>query len=297
MSYPPPFLKGGRGDINEEIMGLETNRIPFYKMHGGGNDFVLVDHRRPLIPEAEQPRFARRVCARQVGVGADGLILLEPGIKADFSWRFYNADGSEPEMCGNGGRCAARLAVMLGIASPRLSFETLAGIIKAEVKDRNVRLELTGIEDFRLYQEIPINGKTLTGHFLRVGVPHVVVPVQDLEQVPVTFWGKIVRFHPMFQPGGTNVNFINFQGPQTLEVRTYERGVEDETLACGTGAVAAALIAARMGYAVSPVSVNTRGGDVLTVYFKLQGETFQEVSLEGEALVVCQGELWVDELK
>jgi diaminopimelate epimerase len=278
-------------------MDLETKRIPFYKMHGGGNDFVLVDHRRALIPEGEQPRFARRVCARQVGVGADGLILIEPGNKADFRWRFYNADGSEAEMCGNGGRCAARLAVMLGIAPPKLSFETLAGIMHAEVQDREVRLQLAGIEDFRLYQEIPINGKNLTGHFLQVGVPHVVVPVPDLEQVPVTFWGKIVRFHPMFQPAGTNVNFIKFQGSQALEVRTYERGVEDETLACGTGAVAAALIAARLGHVVSPVQVNTRGGETLTVHFKLQGEDFRDVFLEGEALVVCQGELWVDELK
>jgi diaminopimelate epimerase len=278
-------------------MGLETKRISFFKMHGGGNDFVLIDHRQPVIPEADQPRFARRVCARQVGVGADGLILIEPGDKADFKWRFYNADGSEAEMCGNGGRCAARLAVMLGIAPPKLSFETLAGIMHAEVEGRKVRLELTGIEDFRLYQEIPINGKTLTGHFLKVGVPHVVVPVPELDQVPVAFWGKIIRFHQMFQPAGANVNFINFQGSQALEVRTYERGVEDETLACGTGAVASALIAARLGYAVSPVAVNTRGGEVLTVHFKLQSETFKEVLLEGEALVVCQGEIYVDELK
>ncbi len=278
-------------------MDLETKRIPFYKMHGGGNDFVLVDHRRALIPEAKQPRFARRVCARQVGVGADGLILIEGSDQADFRWRFYNADGSEAEMCGNGGRCAARLAVMLGIAPPNLSFETLAGIMHAEVKDREVRLELTGIEDFRLYQEIPINGKTVTGHFLKVGVPHVVVPVPDLEQVPVTFWGKVVRFHPLFQPAGTNVNFINLQGSRALEVRTYERGVEDETLACGTGAVASALIAARLGHVQSPVAVQTRGGETLTVHFQLQGETFKEVFLEGEALVVCQGELWVDELK
>jgi diaminopimelate epimerase len=278
-------------------MDLENNRIPFYKMHGGGNDFVLVDHRRALIPAADQPRFARRVCARQVGVGADGLILMEASDKADFCWRFYNADGSQAEMCGNGGRCAARLAVMLGMAPPNLSFETLAGIIKAEVKDKDVRLELAGIEDFRLYQEIPINGKSLTGHFLKVGVPHVVVPVTDLEQVPVTFWGKIVRFHQLFQPAGTNVNFINFQGPRALEVRTYERGVEDETLACGTGAAASALIAGRLGYVTSPVAVHTRGGEILTVHFKLQGESFKDVYLEGEALVVCQGELWVDELK
>ena len=118
-------------------MDLEAKRIPFYKMHGGGNDFVLIDHRQLMIPEAQQPRFARRVCARQVGVGADGLILLEPGTEADFRWQFYNADGSVAEMCGNGGRCAARFAVLNHLAPAELSFETLAGTIKAEVKGRS----------------------------------------------------------------------------------------------------------------------------------------------------------------
>ena len=113
-------------------------------MHGGGNDFVLIDHRARFIPEAEQPGFARRVCQRQVGIGADGLILLEGSVQADFRWRFYNADGSEPEMCGNGGRCAARFAVMQGITPEKLSFETLAGIIQAEVQGRRVKLTMVG---------------------------------------------------------------------------------------------------------------------------------------------------------
>jgi diaminopimelate epimerase len=272
-------------------------RIPFFKMHGGGNDFVLIDHRRECLPKAEHPGFARRVCARQVGVGADGLILIEDSPVAHFRWRFYNADGSEAEMCGNGGRCAARFAVLNGLAPENLAFETLAGIIRAEVQDRHVRLALTGVEDCRLDQEIPLNGRTLTGHFLKVGVPHVVVPVNDLEHIPVTDWGRTVRFHPLFQPGGTNVNFVHFQGPHALEVRTYERGVEDETLACGTGAVASALIAARLGRAVSPTVVHTRGGELLTIHYRSQGESFTDIYLEGEALVVCQGELWVDELK
>jgi diaminopimelate epimerase len=276
---------------------MDSSRtIPFYKMHGGGNDFVLIDHRRGIIPEADQPRFARAVCARKVGVGADGLILLENSATADFRWRFYNADGSEAEMCGNGGRCAARLAVLLGIAPPKLNFETLAGVIHAEVADRQVRLLMTGVGDFRPDQEIPLNDVVLNGHFLKVGVPHVVVSVPDLEQVPVTSWGHSVRFHRMFQPAGTNVNFVRFQGPHALEVRTYERGVEDETLACGTGAVAAALAAARLGKAASPVAVHTRGGETLTIHFQRQEHAFTDVYLEGRALIVFQGELWVDEL-
>ncbi|MEJ2671558.1 MAG: diaminopimelate epimerase [Deltaproteobacteria bacterium] len=279
-------------------MDLKTNsRIPFYKMHGGGNDFVLIDHRKGFILEAKQPEFVRRVCHRQQGAGADGLILIENCPSADFRWRFYNADGSEPEMCGNGGRCAARCAVMLGIAPPELSFETLAGTIKAEVKGRRVKLLMTGVGEVRLEQNIPLEKETLLGHFMKVGVPHVAVPVTDLEAVPVTQWGRSVRFHPLFAPAGTNVNFICHEGPQAIRIRTYERGVEDETLACGTGAVAAALLAARLGQVSSPVTVHTRGGEDLTIFFASQGDTFNDVFLEGEALVAYQGELWVDELK
>lgn len=276
---------------------MEKNRIPFYKMHGGGNDFVLIDHRERFIPEAEQPRFARRVCHRQLGAGADGLILIEDTPTANFRWRFYNADGSEPEMCGNGGRCAARFAILTGIAPADLSFETLAGTIKAEVKGRRVKLLMAGVGIFILGQSIPLEETTLLGHFLQVGVPHVAVPVADLETAPVTDWGRAVRFHPLFAPAGTNVNFIRVEGPQTLRIRTYERGVEDETLACGTGATASALIAARLGLVVSPVTVHTRGGEALTIYFTPNGEAFSEVYLEGDALVTYQGELWVEELK
>ena len=274
-----------------------TRRIPFYKMHGGGNDFVLIDHRAQFIPAAEQPQFARRVCHRQFGAGADGLILIEDSPTADFRWRFYNADGSEPEMCGNGGRCAARCAVLHGIAPANLSFETLAGVIKAEVKGRQVKLLMAGVGDISLHRTIPLEGDTLVGHFMRVGVPHVAVPVADLDATPVTSWGRAVRFHDLFAPAGTNVNFIRVTGPQELQIRTYERGVEDETLACGTGSVAAALLAARLGQVRSPVSVRTRGGEVLNVYFTPAGEAFTEVYLEGDALVSYQGELWVDELK
>ena len=272
-------------------------RLPFFKMHGGGNDFVLMDHREPHIPEAEQSRFAQRVCAPRVGVGADGLILIENSSLADFRWRFYNADGSEAEMCGNGARCAARFAVIHGIAQPRLTFETLAGLIEAEVLNYQVRVAMADVGGFRLDLAIPLEGETLAGHFMKVGVPHTVVPVDNLEEVPIRRWGREVRFHPMFQPAGTNVNFVRAQSPHQLAVRTYERGVEDETLACGTGAVAAALICARLGEVSSPVAVHTRGGEILTVSFQEHGEKITEVFLEGEALVVYQGELWLDEIK
>lgn len=162
----------------------------------------LHPHRPPgaLLPRPEQPKLARRLCAPKVGVGADGLILLEESERADVAWRFYNADGSEAEMCGNGARCAARFAVLKGMTGPSLTLETLAGIIHCEVMDRSARVQLTDVGDLRLHLEIPLAEETLHGHFLRVGVPHTVIPVPDLEAVPVTRWGRAVRFHPCFSP-------------------------------------------------------------------------------------------------
>jgi diaminopimelate epimerase len=272
-------------------------RLPFFKMHGGGNDFVLIDHREHQIPEAEYSRFAQRVCVPRLGVGADGLILIEASDRADFRWRFFNADGSEAEMCGNGARCAARFAVLHGLAGPRLTFETLAGLISAEVTNHQVQVTMVGVGDLGLNLAIPLKSALLSGQFLRVGVPHVVVPVDNLEEVPIRQWGREIRFHEMFAPAGTNVNFVRIRDPHTLEVRTYERGVEDETLACGTGAVASAIISASLGKVAPPVAVHTRGGEILTVSFQLDGDNISQVFLKGDALVVFQGELWLDELK
>ena len=218
--------------------------VSFVKMSGTGNDFIVMDHRHPFVPLAEQPDFARKICRRRFSVGADGLILIEESVRADFSWRFYNADGSVAEMCGNGARCAARYAHMNGMAGPRMTFETLAGIVEAEVLEANgdVRLRLTAPSDFRLGLGIKLAGMERVVHYVNTGVPHAVVFVED--EVPVREWGRELRFHPMFQPAGTNANFVRLLAGGALQVRTYERGVEDETMACGTGAAAAALIAA-----------------------------------------------------
>lgn len=273
----------------------ECRRVDFFKMHGGGNDFILIDHRKRCFPRPEQPKLARRLCTTKVGVGADGLILLEKGERADLLWRFYNADGSEAEMCGNGARCAARFAVLQGMAGPSLTLETLAGVIHCEVTDRSARVQLPQVGDLRLHLEIPLPGETLRGHFLRVGVPHTVIPVEDLKTVAVSRLGREVRFHPLFQPAGTNVNFISVANPHELWIRTYERGVEDETLACGTGSAAAALVAAHLGQVRSPVLVHTRGGEILTVTFA-PPEAPTEVYLEGETRVVFEGRLWMEEI-
>jgi diaminopimelate epimerase len=265
-------------------------------MQGSGNDFVLIDHRRPFLAEAERVGLVKKVCAPKFGVGADGLIFIESSSKVDFRWRFFNADGSEAEMCGNGGRCAARFAFLNGIAPENMAFETLAGIIHAEVRGRLVKLELSRPHSLELNLEIGLPEESWTGHFINTGVPHVVLSVEDLDTAPVERVGRAVRFHNLFQPAGTNVNFIKLTGPQELRVRTYERGVEAETLACGTGSVAAALIASRLHALHSPLVVHPSSGETMTIYFEHHKGNFQSVYLEGEAAVVFQGKIWLDEL-
>jgi diaminopimelate epimerase len=272
--------------------------VPFTKMSGAGNDFIIIDHRLPLIPVADQPQFVKKVCRRMFSVGADGLILLEDSAVADFSWRFYNGDGSMAEMCGNGARCAARFAYAKGIAGPRMSFETLAGIIEAEIcSDDSVRLRMTAPFDFRTDLPVILDGQEKTLSFVNSGVPHAVLFIEGEEQVPLREWGRLIRFHPLFQPAGTNVNFVQKVADNTLHVRTYERGVEDETMACGTGAVASAIFAALAGRVQSPVAVNTSGGDRLTIFFDLQdGPRAENVFLQGPARIIFEGNLTAEAL-
>ena len=273
----------------------ETNmkKIPFYKIQGNGNDFILIDNRRGILKGKGLSGLAKTVCHRNRSVGADGLIVIVPSKKADFKWRFFNADGSEAEMCGNGSRCAARFAVLRKIAPKKMSFETMAGIIHAEVKKGTVRVQMTGAGGLRQNIAVSVAGGTRTGHFINTGVPHLVYLSDHLDGEDVQAVGSATRWHELFKPAGTNVNFVHIDGPHKLRIRTYERGVEGETLACGTGAVAAALIAASLGRAASPVTVTTRGGDRLIVAFTREGEEFIDLYLEGEATVVCEGTLYL----
>ena len=272
---------------------MET-AIDFYKMSGSGNDFILVDNRANLIEAAVAPELARNLCRRKVSVGADGLILIENDDEVDFSWNFFNADGSKAEMCGNGGRCVARLANMLGICGSSLSFRTLAGIIRAEVSERRVKLQMTEPRDLRLDLELEVNGQRFNTHFVNTGVPHTVFILDGpeiLARQEVVKQGRKVRYHSQFAPAGTNVNFVAVLGEQALAIRTYERGVEDETLACGTGATAVALIGAAKGIVKPPVDVQTKSGETLTIYFDPQKGLPQEVYMEGETRVIYQGRL------
>lgn len=271
---------------------MVQDRIRFSKLSGSGNDFILVDNRQGELAGLDLAEVARRLCRRRFSVGADGFIAIEKAERADFRWQFFNADGSSAEMCGNGGRCAARYAFEKGIAGPRLVFETLAGRIRAEVDGRRVKLQLPLPKDLRRSLSVPLASGSLEGNFLNTGVPHFVIGATDLEELDVETLGRQIRFHPIFAPSGTNVDFICRSGQEGISIRTYERGVEQETLACGTGAVAGALIASMLWNLSSPVSVLTRGGETLKVHFWGKGaDGPEELFLEGETLWVYDGDL------
>ena len=265
--------------------------IDFTKMSGTGNDFILIDHRTPFLTREEMPGFARAVCERRVSAGADGLIFIEQSEAADFRWQFLNGDGSWAEMCGNGARCAARFAHARGIAPAQMRFETVAGLIEAEVTGQSVKLKMTAPTGLRLHEKLRVNGQEQVVHSLNTGVPHAVLFVEDIGQAPVLELGRSIRFDEHFQPAGTNVNFVRQLGAGALSVRTYERGVEGETLACGTGAVAAAVIAGLLGQVQPPVAVTTSGGEQLTIHYSLVGQEISEVYLEGPAHFIYEGRL------
>ncbi|OAG28111.1 diaminopimelate epimerase [Thermodesulfatator autotrophicus] len=267
--------------------------LSFTKMVASGNDFILINNFERRIPAEWGPELARKLCRRAFSVGADGLILIEPpkSQEACFSWRFFNADGSEAEMCGNGGRCAARFAVAEGLCSSEHAFETLAGLIRAEVKGKRVKIELTPPHSLRLDLSLEIDGQKYEAFFVNTGVPHTVLFLspEELEKLEVKSLGAKIRFHSAFAPAGTNVNFVAPIGPKELKVRTYERGVEVETFACGTGACASAIIAAKKGLVTPPVTVKTSGGETLTVFFELKD--MSRLFLEGEARFVYRASL------
>lgn len=271
--------------------------ITITKMSGAGNDFIIIDHRSQFIPVAFHAQFAQMVCRRRFSVGADGLILIENAEATDFSWRFYNNDGSIAEMCGNGARCAARYAYQLGIAGQRMNFSTVAGVIEAEILGEQEHVSVRMTEPF-CYQDsnlISLGGQEREIFSINTGVPQAVVFV-DTDEIPLKLWGRTVRFHEDFEPAGTNVNFIRVLEDGNLHVRTYERGVEDETMACGTGVVASAIIAAMQGLTESPVEVITSGGESLMVQFELDGSKVTNVYLQGAARIIYEGQLTAEAL-
>ncbi len=264
--------------------------IKFTKSVATGNDFIIIDN-RSLSLKNDIPKLAKNLCDRIYGIGADGLLLLEKSKKGDFKMRIFNPDGSEVEMCGNGSRCIALYAKVNGIAPDDMNIETVAGILKASIKGDSVKVRLTDPKDIQWNLCLMIHECPYKINLANTGVPHVIHFVKDLESVEVKKLGAKMRYHEEFSPHGTNVNFVKIidKDENKIAVRTYERGVEDETLACGTGAVASAIISAEAEKLESPVTIETKGGEILKVYFDIIDSEFKNVYLEGKAKLVYEG--------
>lgn len=263
-------------------------KFPFWKMHGAKNDFLLFDDRNEEFPVRAR-EWINRIAARRSGIGCDGIILIQESAQADFRMRFINPDGGEVTMCGNGARCVALLAFEQDIAGRTQVIETGAGVIGATIKDASVVIEMPSPHSMVLGGEIAVDGDSVPCHVIDTGVPHAVVTQEALEACDIVRLGRLIRNHERFSPDGTNVNFVVCHPNSAMSVRTYERGVEDETAACGTGIVASAIIAAHLGEVQPPVTVSTRGNDRLHVDFVLTPTGATNVTLEGPAEHVFQG--------
>ncbi|MDD5108839.1 MAG: diaminopimelate epimerase [Candidatus Omnitrophica bacterium] len=259
-------------------------KLNFTKMVGSGNDFVVINDSRL----GNLSVLARRLCDRKFGIGADGLLILGKSKKANISMRIFNADGSEAQMCGNGARCA-----VLFSGKKKLKLDTGAGIINGQVYGDCVKIQITDPKNIKLDIPIKVNGRLIRVNFIDTGVPHVVVFVNGIDCINVNHIGWIIRNHIKFSPKGTNVNFVEVKGNNLIQIRTYERGVEGETLACGTGSTACALIFALKNNLDDLVKVKTQGSEILKVHFQRTVCKFSDVWLEGSAKIVYKGEYYV----
>ncbi|MCK4810237.1 MAG: diaminopimelate epimerase [Candidatus Omnitrophica bacterium] len=313
-------------------------KIEFYKLQASGNDFVLIDTRYSILDaKVNYKKLAQGYCKRKLGIGGDGLLIIGPSKVSDFKMRIFNPDGSEAEMCGNGARCVAFYSVgnQKREARNRVKFETKAGVIEAEVRgqraegrgqriderretkdegrqrleirkqkagERNweeIRVKITDPFDLKLNLPLKVLGRRIKVNFINTGVPHAVIFVEGLDMIDVENIGRAIRFHKRFFPAGTNVNFVEFLKDKRIKLRTYERGVEAETLACGTGVVASAVIANyrlfQEGKQITgcrvKTKVETRSKEVLNVCFNREGNKISDVWLEGKAYLVYKGEI------
>ena len=266
--------------------------LNFTKWAGSGNDFILVDNRSQALRK-DLPKLAVSLCDRKRSIGGDGLILLERSAKADIRMRIFNPDGSEAEMCGNGVRCLAKWATDQRIAKPHHTIESVAGVLEAEVKGDRVRVKMTDPKDLKLNGALNLSGKRIEYGYVDTGVPHAVVLVPSLDSVDAFTTGRAIRQHAHFAPRGTNANFVSLKTGNAIEVRTYERGVEDVTLSSGTGSTASALIAAAKKGLKSPVEVHTKSGEVLKIYFTRENGSFREVFMEGPVKQSFEGRVTI----
>lgn len=280
---------------------MQGKTVNFAKMSGSGNDFIVVDNRKGVIKSP--PGFAAKYCHRKSGIGADGLLLVENSNHppaAVFRMRYFNSDGSRASFCGNGARCIALFAYLKKIASRKMKIKSDAGIIPAEVHGRkycrrppescyNVKVKMPNPKGIRRDFKINVTGKNIGMSFINTGVPHAVVFVKNIKNIDVNNLGRKIRFHKKFHPSGTNVNFVKVLGRNKLQIRTYERGVEGETLACGTGAVASSVISILKRYVSSPVGVLTAGGEILKVH--CAHPRVSRVYLEGRASLLFENKI------
>jgi diaminopimelate epimerase len=266
--------------------------MKFTKAVATGNDFIIIDNRELFLKNGLS-ELAKKLCDRKYGIGADGLLLVEKSKGCDFKMRIFNPDGSEAQMCGNGSRCIALYANIKKIAPANMKIETLAGVIEASVKQDEVKVRLTEPKEIQWNLCLMINECPYKVDFLDTGVPHVIHFVNDLDSVDIKNLGPKMRYHKEFSPNGANVDFVKIidKDSSRIAVRTYERGVEDETLACGTGAVASAIIAAESEDLKAPVTVETKSKESLKIYFDIVEGNFKNVYLEGKAQLVYEGEI------
>jgi diaminopimelate epimerase len=278
-------------NLNQAAGRMPFTRMPFTKMHGAGNDFLLV-LARDLPPGGLTRARIAALCDRRKGVGGDGLLVVGPDPAADFRMTYYNADGGEAEMCGNGARCTVAFAHAQGLAAASCRFVTASGVLEGRIHaPDDIEVSLPAWRNLVL--DIPVAGSARAGHHAcDTGVPHLVVPVDDVDAVDVAAEGPPLRWHEAFAPAGTNVDWVDARGPDgAWRLRTFERGVEGETLACGTGAAATAVVLCALGHAESPVSLQTRGGDRLTV--TVMEDPVRTLRLRGPAVVAFHGEAGV----
>ncbi|KPJ59617.1 MAG: hypothetical protein AMJ46_10370 [Latescibacteria bacterium DG_63] len=273
-----------------------SDSVHFYKASGAGNHFVLLDVTRGN-PAMRKRTLVRALCVNAFSVGADGVIFIQRSPRAHFKVTYYNADGHEASMCGNGVRCAARFAFEKHLAPARMKIETPRGVLEAHVKRGTVEAQMGRPSGLKQNVTVSTSSGKVVGDVVDTGVPHFVTSVKRWKNLDVNRLGREIRLHSTFRPHGVNVDFVKRTTDGTLLVRTYERGVEAETLACGTGAVAAAVCLAERGHVGSQVKVLTRGGDTLTVRFKDKSNPLGNIQLEGPAQVVYEGDIALSVLR
>jgi diaminopimelate epimerase len=256
--------------------------VHFYKYQGTGNDFIILDNRKNSLHLTDEK--VAQICHRRFGIGADGLMLLGMDPQYDFSMKYYNSDGHEGSMCGNGGRCMVSFAHRLGLTGQNARFMAVDGVHEAEVTgEEYVRLRMSDVDGVRTHPD---------HYFLNTGSPHAVLFVEDVKSLNVVEKGRELRYSKFFQPDGTNVNFVQVLNENTLFVRTYERGVEDETLSCGTGVTASSLAASlRLNADKTSFGIQTLGGKLIVSFTKLPGGRFSGITLEGPANLVFEGDI------